>query len=61
MHPKPRILGSQSAVVTGPQGEEIHCDEYGRIKVQFHWNRERAHQLLAALSNELKNHCMDKT
>ncbi|TWR96438.1 type VI secretion system tip protein TssI/VgrG, partial [Pseudomonas extremaustralis] len=39
-HPKPRILGSQSAVVTGPQGEEIHCDEYGRVKVQFHWDRE---------------------
>ncbi|MCJ8170466.1 type VI secretion system Vgr family protein [Atopomonas sediminilitoris] len=39
-HPKARILGSQSAVVTGPKGEEIHCDEYGRIKVQFHWDRE---------------------
>jgi len=38
-HPKPRILGSQSAVVTGPAGEEIHCDEYGRIKVQFFWDR----------------------
>ncbi|MFG0382902.1 type VI secretion system tip protein VgrG [Pseudomonas sp. zbq_18] len=38
-HPKPRILGSQSAVVTGPKGEEIHCDEYGRVKVQFHWDR----------------------
>ena len=38
-HPKPRILGSQSAVVTGPAGEEIHCDAYGRIKVQFHWDR----------------------
>ncbi|HDY98939.1 MAG TPA: type VI secretion system tip protein VgrG, partial [Pseudomonas sabulinigri] len=37
---KPKILGSQSAVVTGPQGEEIHCDQYGRIKVQFHWDRE---------------------
>jgi type VI secretion system secreted protein VgrG len=39
-HPKPRILGSQSAVVTGPPGEEIHCDQYGRIKVQFFWDRE---------------------
>ncbi|MGE8358639.1 type VI secretion system tip protein TssI/VgrG [Pseudomonas sp.] len=39
-HPKPRILGSQSAVVTGPAGEEIHCDNYGRIKVQFFWDRE---------------------
>ena len=39
-HPKPRVLGSQTAVVTGPAGEEIHCDEYGRIKVQFFWDRE---------------------
>ena len=39
-HPKARILGSQSAVVTGPAGEEIHCDPYGRVKVQFHWDRE---------------------
>ncbi|WP_028620464.1 type VI secretion system Vgr family protein [Pseudomonas sp. Ant30-3] len=39
-HPKPRVLGSQTALVTGPKGEEIHCDQYGRIKVQFHWDRE---------------------
>ncbi|AVD88656.1 type VI secretion system tip protein VgrG [Pseudomonas sp. SWI44] len=39
-HPKPRVLGDQRAVVSGPAGEEIYCDEYGRIKVQFFWDRE---------------------
>ncbi|MAB99302.1 MAG: type VI secretion system tip protein VgrG [Pseudomonadaceae bacterium] len=39
IHQKPRILGSQSAVVTGPEGDEIHCDAYGRVKVVFHWDR----------------------
>jgi len=39
-HLKPRVLGAQTAVVTGPAGEEIHCDEYGRVKVQFFWDRE---------------------
>ena len=37
--PRPLIHGIQSAVVSGPSGEEIHTDEYGRIKVQFHWDR----------------------
>jgi len=39
-HPKPRLLGSQHAIVTGPLGEEVHCDEYGRVKVKFFWDRE---------------------
>ncbi|MBP5101059.1 type VI secretion system tip protein TssI/VgrG, partial [Pseudomonas protegens] len=38
-HPKPRIRGSQSAKVSGPKNEEIHTDAYGRVKVQFHWDR----------------------
>lgn len=40
VHPKPIIAGPQSAIVTGPAGEEIYIDEYGRIKVQFYWDRE---------------------
>ena len=38
--PKPVVQGSQSAVVVGPAGEEIFTDKYGRVKVQFHWDRE---------------------
>ncbi len=37
--PKPTVQGPQTAVVVGPAGEEIYVDEYGRIKVQFHWDR----------------------
>ncbi|GAB6907584.1 type VI secretion system spike protein VgrG1b [Desulfosarcina cetonica] len=37
---RPRIRGVQTAVVVGPSGEEINTDEHGRIKVQFHWDRE---------------------
>ena len=38
-HEKPHAHGYQSAVVTGPQGSEIHCDEFGRVKVQLVWDR----------------------
>lgn len=38
--PRPVIAGVQTAVVVGPQGEEIYTDEHGRVKVQFHWDRE---------------------
>jgi type VI secretion system secreted protein VgrG len=38
--PKPVIQGPQTAVVVGKAGEEIWPDEYGRVKVQFHWDRE---------------------
>ena len=37
--PKPMVQGPQTAVVVGPSGQEIHTDKYGRIKVQFHWDR----------------------
>jgi type VI secretion system secreted protein VgrG len=40
MTPKPVIQGVQTAVVVGPSGEEIWVDKYGRVKVQFHWDRE---------------------
>jgi type VI secretion system secreted protein VgrG len=38
--PKPIVRGSQTAVVVGPAGEEIFTDKYGRVKVQFNWDRE---------------------
>jgi len=37
--PKPSIRGTQTAVVVGPSGEEIYPDEFGRVKVQFPWDR----------------------
>ena len=40
---RPALSGYQSAVVTGPVDSEIHCDEYGRVKVQLAWDRAGAH------------------
>lgn len=37
---KPQISGSQTAIVVGPEGEEIFTDNQGRVKVQFYWDRE---------------------
>ncbi len=38
---RPKIRGLQTAIVTGSSGEQqaIHCDDLGRIKVRFHWDR----------------------
>lgn len=38
--PKPKTSGVESATVVGQAGEEIHTDEFGRVRVHFHWDRE---------------------
>lgn len=40
--PVPEISAFESAVVAGPDGEEIHTDEHGRVHVRFHWDREHS-------------------
>ena len=37
--PRPRVHGTQSALVVGPKGAEIHTDAHGRVKLHFHWDR----------------------
>lgn len=39
--PTPRVLGSQTAIVVGPDGEDIHTDRYGRIKIRFFWDEDQ--------------------
>jgi type VI secretion system secreted protein VgrG len=41
--PKPMVQGPQTAMVVGQEGEEIWTDKYGRVKVQFHWDRYGKH------------------
>ncbi|WP_426318679.1 type VI secretion system Vgr family protein [Pseudoduganella sp. R-43] len=38
-----RIHGPQTAIVVGPSGQEVHTDEHGRVRVQFHWDRVGTH------------------
>ncbi|WP_374402479.1 type VI secretion system Vgr family protein [Niveibacterium sp.] len=40
--PKPFVQGPQTAIVVGPSGDEIYTDQYGRVKVKFHWDRYAA-------------------
>jgi type VI secretion system secreted protein VgrG len=37
---QPKVTGVQSGIVVGPSGQESHCDEFGRVKVKFPWDRE---------------------
>jgi type VI secretion system secreted protein VgrG len=39
LHWRKHILVSQTARVTGPAGDDIHCDEFGRVKIELHWDR----------------------
>ncbi|MGH7934838.1 MAG: type VI secretion system Vgr family protein [Candidatus Binataceae bacterium] len=41
--PRPRVQGPQTAVVVGPAGQEVYVDKYGRVKVQFFWDRQGQH------------------
>ncbi len=41
--PRPMMRGLQTATVVGPEGEDVHTDEHGRVRAQFHWDREGAH------------------
>lgn len=38
--PRPIIAGLQTATVTGPAGEEVYTDAFGRVRAQFHWDRQ---------------------
>ena len=48
--PKALVHGIQTAIVVGPAGEEIDCDQYGRVKVRFHWDLEDARSMWCRVS-----------
>lgn len=48
--PKAQVRGPQTALVIGPEGEEIHTDEHGRIRVRFHWDRKGAQSCWARVA-----------
>jgi type VI secretion system secreted protein VgrG len=50
--PEPVMRGSQTAIVVGKEGEEIWPDKYGRVKVWFHWDREKERDGKAILPEE---------
>ena len=41
--PRPVMRGLQTAIVVGPKHEDVHTDEHGRVRIQFHWDRDGAH------------------
>ncbi|MDR0673500.1 MAG: type VI secretion system tip protein VgrG [Zoogloeaceae bacterium] len=51
-HAKPTARGTQTALVVGPENEEVYTDEMGRIKIQFHWQRQKEHPEYGAHYNE---------
>ena len=51
-HAKPTAKGLQTATVTGPEGEEVYTDEMGRVKIQFHWQRQKEHAEFGANFDE---------
>ncbi|MEO9384253.1 type VI secretion system Vgr family protein [Chromobacterium phragmitis] len=53
---KPTSLGVQTATVVGPSSDEVHTDQHGRIKVQFHWQRPEEHAAFGA-NNDDKSSC----
>ena len=58
--PKPVIMGPQTARVTGPKGEEIFTDKYGRVKVQFHWDRLGKYDDKSSCWVRVSNSCAGK-